>query len=54
MTWNGPNLPAGTTHVLNLKNIDRNQAGNYQCIGGNFVGNRTSFTITVIVHCEYT
>ncbi|XP_052063079.1 carcinoembryonic antigen-related cell adhesion molecule 1-like [Mytilus californianus] len=50
MTWSGPNLPAGTTSVLNLSNIDRNQAGNYQCIGANIVGSLTSVTILIIVH----
>ena len=31
MTWSGPNLPAGTTFVLNLHDISRKQAGNYEC-----------------------
>jgi hypothetical protein len=36
-TWKGPNLPPGTKSVLSLANINRNQAGNYQCTASNDV-----------------
>jgi hypothetical protein len=32
MTWSGPNLPAGTTAVLNLQNINRNQTTSVQLV----------------------
>jgi len=53
MTWRGPNLPAGTTSVLNLQNINRNQAGNYQCTASNDVGSMTSVVLNVVVQCKY-
>ena len=53
MTWSGPNLPAGTTSVLNLQNIKRNQAGNYQCTASNDVSSMTSVVVNVVVHRKY-
>ena len=53
MTWSGPNLPAGTTSVLSLQNIDRNQAGNYQCTANNDVSSKTSVVVNVAVQCKY-
>ena len=53
MTWSGPNLPAGTTSVLNLQNINRNQTGNYQCTASNDVSSKTSVVVNVIVQCKY-
>jgi hypothetical protein len=53
MTWSGPNLPAGTTYVLNLQNINRNQAGNYQCTASNDVSSKTSVVVNVVVKCKY-
>jgi hypothetical protein len=52
MTWSGPNLPSGTTSVLNLHNINRNQAGNYQCTASNAIGSMMSVTVTIIVNCK--
>ena len=53
MTWNGPNLPAGTTSVLYLQNINRNQAGSYQCTAGNDIGSMMHVIVTIIVNCKY-
>ena len=53
MTWNGPNIPAGTTSVLNLQNINRNQTGNYQCTASNVVSSKTSVVVNVVVQCKY-
>ena len=53
MTWSGPNLPAGTTSVLNLQNITRNQTGNYQCTASNDVSSNTSVVVNVVVKCKY-
>ena len=53
MTWSGPNLPAGTTSLLNLQNINRNQAGNYQCTASNDVSSKTSVVVNVDVKCKY-
>ena len=53
MTWTGPTLPAGNISVLNLQNISRNQAGNYQCIASNGVSNKTSVLVNVVVQCKY-
>jgi hypothetical protein len=53
MTWNGPSLLAGTTSVLNLQNINRNQAGNYQCTASNDVSSNTSVVVNVVVLCKY-
>jgi hypothetical protein len=53
MTWSGPNLPAGTTSVLNLQDINRNQAGNYQCTASNDVSSNTSVVVNVVVQCKY-
>ena len=52
-TGNGPNLPPGTTSVLSLVNINRNQAGNYQCTASNYVSSSISATIYVVVNCKY-
>jgi hypothetical protein len=52
MTWSGPNLPADNTSVLNLQNINRNQAGDYQCTASNNVSSRTSVVVNVVVQCK--
>ena len=53
MTWSEPNRPAGTTSVLNLQNINRNQAGNYQCTASNDVSSKTSVVVNVVVQCKH-
>ena len=53
MTWSGPNLPAGTTSVLNLQNIKMNQTGNYQCTASNDVSSKTSVVLNVVVQCKF-
>jgi hypothetical protein len=53
MTWSGPNLPTGTTSVLNLHNINRNQTGNYQCTASNYVSSKISVVVNVVVQCKY-
>ena len=53
MAWSGPILPAGTTSVLSLQNINRNQAGNYQCTASNDIGSMMHVTVTIIVNCKY-
>ena len=53
MTWSEPNLPVGTTSVLNLQNINRNQAGNYQCTASNDVISETSVVVNAVVKCKY-
>lgn len=51
-TWNGPNLPHGTTSVLNLANKSRNQAGKYQCTASNAVSSLISATVFVVINCK--
>jgi hypothetical protein len=53
ITWSGPNLPAGTTSVLSLQNMNRNQSGNYQCTASNDVSSNTSDVVNVVVQCKY-
>jgi hypothetical protein len=53
MTWSGPNLPAGTTSVLNLQNINGKQTGNYQCTASNDVSSKTSVVVNVFVQCKF-
>ena len=53
MIWSGPNLPTGTTYVLSLQNINRNQAGNYQCTASNDISSNTSVVVNVAVQCKY-
>lgn len=53
MTWSGSNIPTGTTSTLNIKNIERNQTGSYQCTGTNSIGSPKSVTVFVNVYCEY-
>ena len=53
MTWSGPSLPAGTRSVLSLENINRNQAGNYQCTASNDISSNTSVVVNVVVNCKY-
>ena len=53
MTWSGSNLPAGTTSVLSLQNINRNQAGSYQCTASNDVSSKTSVVVNVVVQCKF-
>ncbi|XP_063442035.1 hemicentin-1-like [Mytilus trossulus] len=36
--WSGPNVPAGTTNVLSLQNINKNQKGVFNCTAYNDVG----------------
>ncbi|XP_063442082.1 hemicentin-1-like [Mytilus trossulus] len=50
MTWNGPNIPDGTTSVLNLQNIDRNQAGDYRCMATNIIGSEMSVIVNIKVN----
>ncbi|XP_063442047.1 carcinoembryonic antigen-related cell adhesion molecule 6-like [Mytilus trossulus] len=49
MAWNGPNIPDGTTSVLNLQNIERNQAGDYQCMATNIIGSEMSIIVNITV-----
>ena len=51
-TWNGPNLSPGTTSILNLAKINRNQTGNYQCTASNDISSLISATIYVVVNCK--
>jgi hypothetical protein len=53
VTWSGPNLPAGTTSVLSLQNINRNQTGNYQCTASNDFNSKTSVVVNVVVQCKF-
>jgi hypothetical protein len=52
MAWGGPNLPTGNTAVLILQNINRNQAGDYQCTASNDIGSIVSVTVNIIVNCK--
>jgi len=52
-TWTGPNLPAGSTSILNLTHIDRSQAGVYNCTAVNEISSLTMIKVTVIVNCKY-
>lgn len=52
MTWNGPNIPDGTTSVLNLQNIDRNQAGDYRCMAKNIIGSEMFVIVNIKVMCK--
>ena len=52
-TWTGPNLPAGSTSILNLNNIDRSQAGAYNCTAANEISSLTFIKVNVIVNCKY-
>ena len=52
-TWTGPNLPAGSTSILNLNNIDRSQAGAYNCTAVNEISSLTFIKVNVIVNCKY-
>jgi hypothetical protein len=52
-SWTGPNLPAGSTSILNLQNIDRNQAGVYNCTAVNEISSLTLIKVNVIVNCKY-
>ena len=53
MAWSGPNLPAGTTSVLNLQHMNRNQGGSYQCTASNDISSKTSVVLNVVVQCKY-
>ena len=53
ITWSGPNFPAGTTSVLSLQNINRNQAGDYHCTASNDISSKTSVVVNVVVKCKY-
>ncbi|CAC5414991.1 unnamed protein product [Mytilus coruscus] len=50
MTWSGPNIPDGTTSVLNLQNINRNQAGDYRCMATNIIGSEMSVIVNIMVN----
>ena len=52
-TWTGPTLPAGSTSILNLTNIDRSQAGAYNCTAVNDISSLTLTKVNVIVNCKY-
>jgi hypothetical protein len=52
-TWTGPNLPVGSTSILNLTNIDRNQAGVYNCTAVNDISSLTLHIVNIIVNCKY-
>jgi hypothetical protein len=52
-TWTGPILPAGSTSSLNLHNIDRSQAGAYNCTAVNEISSLTLIKVNVIVNCKY-
>ena len=52
-SWTGPNLPAGSTSILNLQNIDRNQAGVYSCTAVNDISSLALIKVNVIVNCKY-
>jgi hypothetical protein len=52
-TWTGPNLPAGSTSILNLQNIDRSQAGVYNCTAVNAISSLTLIKVNIIVNCKY-
>ena len=53
MPWSGHNLPAGTTSVLNLQNISRNQAENYHCTASNDISSKASVVVNVVLQCKY-
>ncbi|CAG2223726.1 unnamed protein product [Mytilus edulis] len=50
MKWIGPNIPIGNSSVLDIKDINRIQTGNYKCIASNEVGNKTSLNVNIIVN----
>jgi hypothetical protein len=52
-TWTGPNSTAGNTSILNLQNIDRSQAGVYNCTAVNAISSLTLIKVNVIVNCKY-
>ena len=52
-TWTGPNLPAGSTSILNLNSIVRSQAGAYNCTAVNEISSLTLIKVNVIVNCKY-
>ena len=52
-TWTGPNLPASSTSILNLQNIDRSQAGVYNCTAVNEISSLTLIKVNVIDNCKY-
>lgn len=53
ITWNGPNISDGTTSVLDLQNINRNQAGDYRCMATNIIGSEMSIIVNIMVNCKY-
>ena len=52
-TWTGPSLPAGSTYILNLQNIDRSQEGVNNCTAVNEISSLTLNKVNVIVNCKY-
>jgi hypothetical protein len=52
-TWTGPNSTAGNTSILNLQNIDRSQAGVYNCTAVNAISSLTLIKVNAIVNCKY-
>jgi hypothetical protein len=53
----GGQLPSGESTVqgfsLTLEQVDRHQAGVYQCLASNGVGQSATFDTTLHVLCEY-
>ncbi|XP_052067799.1 hemicentin-1-like isoform X2 [Mytilus californianus] len=47
--WSGPNVPAGTTYVLSLQNIQKNQSGVFNCTAYNDVGSLKSDDVNINV-----
>ena len=50
--WTGPNVPDGTTNVLYLQNINRNQTGTFYCTATNELGSNMSSNVEVDVQCK--
>ncbi|VDH94468.1 Hypothetical predicted protein [Mytilus galloprovincialis] len=52
-TWITPNDEVLSTEILSLTEIQRNQAGIYQCNASNVVVNMVSNDVTISVRCTY-
>ena len=44
---------SGNTHTLTIQNVHRSDEGQYRCVASNSIGNTTSNTGTLKVHCKY-
>ena len=44
---------SGNTHTLTIQNVHRSDEGQYRCVASNSIGNTTSNSGTLSVHCEY-